>query len=269
MLVHTGMKVNSYWCSNDNFGDAATPYIIKKISGFKAKYVEERQDVYRCLVTGSIIGMKAVSKSLIWGCGMPWKDEKIFKAYDYLMVRGPLTAKRVMKQTGITPSCIGDPVLLLPRFYNPKVEKKHKFGILPSWIDHHIVEEFYSGDDVKIINIMKPIEHVVNSLLECEAVVCSCLHGIVACAAYGIPTGWVEFSDRVVGDGTKFRDFAFSCGFDTYKPLDVRSKVDLSELIKVPVVHPLVHDFDKMLDTCPFRSQSWAHKKYGRLIFRD
>lgn len=259
--------IKAYWCSNDNFGDAATPYIIKKLSGEKAKFIDERDDKnYRCLVTGSILGLEKISKSLIWGCGIPWKTEKLKTAFAYLMVRGPLTFKRVIKQTGHVASCIGDPVLLLPKLYNPKIEKKYKLGIIPSWIDRDIVKRHYKDDNIKIINIMKPIEHVVDNLLECETTICSCLHGIIACTAYNIPTRWVEFSDRVIGDGTKFKDFAASCGLDpgSYLPINLRKRSD--NLLSLPIEHPLIHDFDKMLDTCPFYPDSTAYKNYFNLI---
>lgn len=257
--------IKAYWCSNDNFGDAATPYIIKKLSGEKAKFIDERDDkTYRCLVTGSIIGLDKISKSLVWGCGMPWKTDKLKPAFAYLMVRGPLTFKRVIKQTGYKAACIGDPVLLLPRLYSPVVEKKYKLGIIPSWIDMEIAKKYYADSNYKIINIMKPVEHVIDSLSECETTICSCLHGIIACAAYGVPTRWVEFSDRVVGDGTKFRDFAASCGLKNYDPVNLRNKLD--DLSSLPIKHPLIHNLDQMLDMCPFYPNSKAYKNYFNLI---
>jgi hypothetical protein len=32
--------IKAYWHQCDNFGDALTPYLIKKISGIDAQYVE-------------------------------------------------------------------------------------------------------------------------------------------------------------------------------------------------------------------------------------
>ena len=89
--------------------------------------------------------------SIIWGTGCIDKGmigEKPSKVY---AVRGPLTREELLKKGIECPEVYGDPALLYPMIYNPKVEKKYKWGIIPHYI------EFESARDRKVIkNLEKP-----------------------------------------------------------------------------------------------------------------
>lgn len=238
--------ISAYWCSNDNFGDALTPYLITKITGHKPKHIKLEDSNHKFLITGSILGTKNAKYATIWGCGLSRQDEIVYKAHDIKAVRGPISYNKAIK-TNNYDMAIGDPGILLPRFYNPSINKKHKIGIIPSWIDHKLVCKKYP--DNYIINIFDKIENVIDNILSCEMTICSCLHGLIASVAYEVPTKWVEFSNNVVGDGTKFHDFLQSIKND-YEPINLKGKP--VQIKNLPFYHEVKNlNSDKLMDYCP------------------
>ena len=90
--------------------------------------------------------------SIVWGTGciapgrIGQTPKKIYA------VRGPLTKKELDKRGISCPEIYGDPALLFPQIYNPKIEKKYKLGIIPHYID------YFSNIDKQIIkNLAKRI----------------------------------------------------------------------------------------------------------------
>ena len=66
---------------------------------------------------------------------------------------------------------------------------------------------------------MKPYKEVIDEILKCNKIVSSSLHGIVLAEAYGIPAKWEKYSDDVLGNGFKFRDYLSGTG-RTLKDVD-------------------------------------------------
>ena len=48
---------------------------------------------------------------------------------------------------------------------------------------------------------------MIKDIAQCNHIVSSSLHGIVTAHSLNIPAVWVKLSDKVVGDGYKFRDY--------------------------------------------------------------
>lgn len=240
----------AHWCSNDNFGDKLTPYLIEKITGKKPTFVNIKDSRHKFLVTGSILGTMYASNATIWGCGIAFKDEKIYKSNGIIATRGPISFKRVIDCNAGTPKAYGDPAVLLPDYYYPTYSKIHKIGIMPSWVDMQIVNEHYPN--IFKINVFDDIEKVIKDILSCDVVICSCLHGLITCTAYGIPTKWVKFSDKVIGDDTKFLDFLSSINY-VYDFVNLKSKINEENLAKMATIHPIKNlDKKKLFEHCPF-----------------
>ena len=83
--------------------------------------------------------------------------------------------KKLLQQCIQCPEVYGDPALLYPRFYNPSIQKKYKYGIVPHYVDwdNEIIEKFKNREDegIKVINILNEnVNQFVDEVLECEII---------------------------------------------------------------------------------------------------
>ena len=256
-------KQNLFWYDKTpNFGDWIGPYIFEKLNGEKPVYSEpdNSSKASTTLAVGSIVNLSK-RNAIIWGSGI--MDSKTFfvKPHKTLAVRGPLTRKRFLELNYPCPEVYGDPGLLMPRFFNPTVEKIHPVGIIPHHIDYKRVSELYKNNtDIKVINVFGSVEEVISHILSCKEIVSSSLHGVILGNAYKIPTSWVHFSLNLPGDDVKFFDYFLSIGMDKVQgPIDLKSTPELtteelqqlSKKFQQPPSYPLI-DEEALLKACPF-----------------
>lgn len=202
----------------ENYGDLLSKYLYQKITGVKPTWYDpiNEQSKPHFFAVGSILNF-AKSESIVWGSGIINSNHKVSNC-DYRAVRGPLTRKRIVERGYHCPEVFGDPGLLLPEFYNPKIEKKFELGIIPHFGDLKIVKSLVKNSSIKIIELLtNDIEKTTREILECHNIISSSLHGIIAAHAYGIPAVWVKFSNNLFGDGIKFKDYFASVGLSEYK----------------------------------------------------
>ena len=157
-------------------------------------------------MVGSIIKY-ARRGTVVWGAGTKRANQEVSPDADYRAVRGPLTRAMILHNGGKCPDIYGDPALLLPRFYRPKRDKKFKVGLVRHYV--HLDVPVILGDGATEIPIKRcgydGIERFIDEILECEVILSSSLHGIIAANAYGIPALWCDFSGSEAtldGDGT-------------------------------------------------------------------
>ena len=110
-------RIHAFWCrtpSRPNFGDALTPWLIRRMTGQHPTFVrpEDRREKY--LVVGSIIGF-AGRASTVWGSGIMNRDDQVSPDARLLAVRGPLTRARALACGADCADVYGDPATLLPR----------------------------------------------------------------------------------------------------------------------------------------------------------
>jgi hypothetical protein len=219
-----------FWIGSSNFGDAVNVTLYKAITGSEPVYSEAS---HKIIAIGSL-AHAAAPGDIVWGTGamsadLPLKCDSTTRV---LATRGPLTDE-LLRQHGASPSGIhGDPALLLPKFFPMNEEKKYKLGIIPHYVDY---EEVVKMDLGKIINLFESPLEVIKQICQCEKVISSSLHGIVAAEAYGVPAEWKEFSKGVAGNGFKFRDYYAGTGRE---PNDGQK----------PIID------NRLLEVCPF---SW------------
>ena len=188
-----------------NFGDVLTPVLFDH---YEIPYAFEK-DSYDTICIGSI-GNKARTGTLVLGAGVAWHSTKINPFSKWLFARGPLTRAAVLNSGGACPEIYGDPALLLPRFCEES-PKKHRLCIVPHYQEFRLVKRDYPEQHVINLNKPDPLE-TARKITECEAVISSSLHGIICAHAYGIPAAWVKFSDRIIGDDTKYHDHHAAVG---------------------------------------------------------
>lgn len=248
-----------FWQRKDgNFGDELSPYIVQKLSGKNVKFFNSPSPTnVGYMAVGSVlhhlgIGMKWCE---VWGSGLMSQSNKLTHPKKIHAVRGPLTRKFLMEQGIECPGVYGDPALLLPRLFSPEVEKKYKVGIVPHFVDqkNNWVRLQSVREDVLVINVYESVEKVITDMLSCRSILSSSLHGLIVADAYEIPSLWIKLSDKVKGEGFKFRDYLLSVGVEPYKPYiptipyqSVDAPLNIIEDYKIEI------DLDRLLNSHPF-----------------
>ena len=249
----------------ENYGDLLSKYIVEKISDNPVKFVHpNKQQWYKrnrtnFLAVGSILH-HANKHSIVWGSGIIDHEQEIAEA-DFRAVRGPQTRDFLLKLGYRCPKVYGDPALLLPKYYNPKVEKEYKIGIVPHYHDYKKAVELFQDDpDIKVIDLLTmDVEETTREILSCKNIISSSLHGLIVSHAYKIPTLWVEFSDKIFGNGVKYQDYFESLKIPYYKADFIETGKSLEELLQLMQGKPLLPEDGQLekiqkalLDSCPF-----------------
>lgn len=199
----------NYYTRHNNWGDQLNKYLIEKITNKKVVKNNFKR-IPHILAIGSVLS-SASANSIVWGSGFISKDATLRTSkIDVRAVRGVLTRDRLRNEFGINcPDVLGDPAVLLPIFYDVKhITKKYKIGIIPHYKDKELpaVQSLLKNGCV-LVDIQNDIEPFIDSLNECEYIISSSLHGLIAADTYGIPNIWVAFSDKVLGGEYKFCDY--------------------------------------------------------------
>jgi pyruvyltransferase len=210
-------RSNLFWYGFQpyNFGDWIGPYLFKAFTGRDPLFCYPAP-TGRCRVqisAGSILRyITRPDVAEVWGSGVITRDETFARPLKIYSVRGPHSQARCHAQGYACPDVFGDPGILMPQVYKPARPLTHRVGLVPHYRDIDDVRAACAGrDDLLIIDVRCPVETVIDDVLSCEGIVSSSLHGLIMAHAYGRPAAWVEFSDRVNGDGVKFHDH-FSSG---------------------------------------------------------
>ena len=245
-----------------NIGDDLNVFLIEKLTKKKvlnySGFYKKKCENYLCI--GSIIEPLTDEHSIIWGAGAMYggmyplkrKPKKV------VAVRGPLTRNYLIQEGVDCPPVYGDPALLLPIVYMPKVKKKYKIGIIPHFvdIDNSVIQNLLHYDGrVKLIKIQsyRNWKTIINEINECDFIISSSLHGIIISDAYNIPNVWVEFSDKVEGNGFKFRDYFLSVGRSYNNPVRVSLSTNIEDLeIYKSIWEPIKFNSQKLIKSCPF-----------------
>lgn len=251
--------------SKENYGDLLGKYLVEKITNKKVVWAKPSAfsicnlfaPIY--VTIGSVLA-HVNSNCVVWGSGIVSKANTIKKA-KFLAVRGPQTRAYLISQGHDVPEVYGDPALLLPRYFNPKVIKEYGLGIVPHYVDFEMVNDFYKHDaTIFVIDLMtNNIEETTKVFLRCEKIVSSSLHGVIIAHAYGIPAIWQKFSNKVFGDDIKYQDYFESVGLDAYVSEATESKIGVEELetlfnnkMALPKAEVVDDLCTELMAVCPF-----------------
>ena len=253
-------KVNiNAWIDTDrevqNIGDFLSVIIVKKaaeLHGIDAeKFVNGTKHLY---AVGSVL--MGYQDATVWGAGFGYdfSDNRFFPLYsaihkfwhktDIRAVRGPET-RRILLKMGINcPEVYGDPAVLLPLFYKPKLLEKKKYVIIP----HYSRYNEYSKYNNVMSTFTKNWREFINNLCSADLVISSSLHGIILSEAYGIPCVMLDTTPST--DITKYKDWYYSTG-----RYDFTIAKSVEEAIETKVSLPSAEVISKMqnnlLETFP------------------
>ena len=134
-------------------------------------------------------GLRSFQNATIWGTGIMkdnlsglWYEKYWYAGHRHLdirAVRGPLTRNIYLKLGHQCPEVYGDPGILMPLIYQPKVvEKKKDYMIIPQYTREIEMRCFYPDDMIISMNTNN-YKSVIDSIVSCKKVYSSSLHGII------------------------------------------------------------------------------------------
>jgi hypothetical protein len=257
--MFSGKKITLFWWSEvflmnklkENYGDLLGRYLVEKISGkevvFKHPKIKHFFDTNKVLFSIGSILSNANKRCVIWGSGIISKNIAVKNA-TFLAVRGPQTRAFLLEKGYEVPEVYGDPALLLPDYYNPKITPIYRLGIVPHYSDYEEVKEWFKDDkSVLVIDLMtNSVELTTDCFLKCERIVSSSLHGIILSHAYNIPAVWQKISNKLFGDNIKFQDYFESVDLPNYKSEILQNKPTLKLLEDLFDRHPSLPKKEKI-----------------------
>jgi len=250
-------EFNLFWVKNkdSDFSSQITPYLVEKILDTKVKITNPDQTKKHVLLGNGSIISKSNDHIIVWGSGAKKTPQQFNKAKYISCVRGPLTRKRLIEQDIECPPLYCDPAFLLPKFYYPKLVKRYRLGVIPTFIDYFRFKKLYKEDtDILVINLKTDVENVIDQILSCQKTVSDSFYGLVICNAYHIPAAWVKFNER--GGDYKFHDYFLSINIQC-KPVShcQNKKIDIDNIIfndpKLKI------NFDCIIEFMPIDNKGW------------
>lgn len=214
---------------------------------------------YLCI--GSTLNYLPTRQTVVWGAGVI--DDKLElreKPARVHAVRGPLTRKHLLSLGIPCPVVYGDPALLIPYFYKPapsKKPRKYRIGVVPhyaDWTTPGLAKLKADHPDIDIIDITNYgiWTDFIDRICDCDVLLSSSLHGLIVAEAFGIANYWISLSDKVIGQGFKFRDYYASIGKQITAPLILNETSDLMALISSQPWTQGRLNLTQLLDSCPF-----------------
>lgn len=233
----------NYWDGADNLGDIISPVIVGYVAKQKGIDMRKRIDNTKHLYAVGSVLTAGCQDCTVWGSGI--LNFKIIyrlkgRKFDIRAVRGPITRMILMEHGHHVPEVYGDPAILMPKIYNPEVEKKHKVSVIT-----HMNEETEIPKGCNRISILtRDYRGFVEEIKASELVVSSSLHGIIFAEAYGVPAVLL----RPNSDGLKYFDYYYGTGRYSFPVADSVKQA----LTMIPASIPDFSEMQKnLLDAFP------------------
>jgi hypothetical protein len=248
-----------YYNEVNNFGDLLNEVLINELFDCNIRF----ESLYKCelVAIGSLLesflhgsnNLKLITKKAIlptlniWGTGFisdedtrimrPNKQQEIFfRKTKIHALRGEFTKRRIEKMLSKQiDSPIGDPGLLASKLIPySKIQKKFRLGIIPHYVDANnikIKDITTSFSDAHVINILESPISVLNKIAQCETIISSAMHGLIAADSMGIPNARLILSDKITGGNFKYNDYYSAFKIKNHNNIDFRnSKIDVGKI---------------------------------------
>lgn len=262
----TVVKMSAYFDNNGkliiaNWGDDINYWFLQEIS--TTKIISYDWSLRTRLTNrpyvmgiGSILTMFNINNSIIWGSGILLPNKPFRgRPKEVRAVRGPLTRQKLIDAGIDCPEIYGDPAMLLPLYYQPKVKKKYRLGVIQQFkrVNNQLLDSIRHDPDVLVIRIgqYKSWLDIVDEVCMCETIISSSLHGLIISEAYNIPNVWTFIDGDNPEDFFKYHDFFLSLGKDR-EPLCIYKPIT-RELIELYMEKwsPSEFDLNPLLNSCP------------------
>lgn len=235
-----------YYYKCENIGDILNEMLIEKLYGIqvkedlhiKAEMISIGSILDRLLSNGKVGQLLKLQKYAdtdnpihVWGTGFMhlYEDEQEFvRPMKIHALRGELTRQQVSQIAKKECHCVlGDPGLLASLLLKKRPEKKFDVGIIPHYVDEKnpVFEQMKKcykkqGMTALIIDVKEEPMKVLRQIAKCKVILSTSLHGLIIADSFGIPNKWCEASDKILGDGYKYRDYYSAFGVEE-KPFNL------------------------------------------------
>ena len=195
------------------------------IEWLTGKSVEWSDQPGKLVAIGSVLSFDEIKNGdVIWGSGLRSEGDVCRTNVKVLAVRGPMTRKKLLVAGIECPEVYGDPAVLMPKIYSPKIEKKYKWAVLPHYRDFYLV----ARHEGTILSVARSPFEVIDGILAAECLVTSSLHGAIIAEAYDIPVQYVPYTNQE--PWFKVADYLASTGRQSFDepivPIDTETLVN-------------------------------------------
>ncbi len=224
-----------------NFGDDISPILVSSITGRKVEHARVSQCDHAAI--GSIIEMiverrakrllrARLSPIRVWGSGCLRQGGPVTRfLLEPLALRGLLTRDRLGCRGDLP---LGDPGILFNRLHTPASTKRHRWGVIAHYTDHGsplLQKVLENTPNVKHIPLdIDPLE-TLRLIGECEHIVSSSLHGLIAADCFGIPNWRIAFEGKLDGGDYKFRDYGSAIERSAFEAIATPRSGSLDDLL--------------------------------------
>ncbi|MDR1962381.1 MAG: polysaccharide pyruvyl transferase family protein [Planctomycetaceae bacterium] len=238
------MSVPLYWWrAKPNFGDQLAPIIVQH---FAKKEVVCSEKPNKLIALGSVLGY-AKNGDSIWGTGLR-QEGLLSKKLVVYAVRGQKTRNFLLEQGIECPEIYGDPAILMPMIYRPKIMASVEITILPHYSDNKLQ---YLGEQAKlpIIHASESPKTVIDRIVKTKILVTSSLHGLILAEAYGVPVVLLRQKSQVWEPHFKFVDYFLSTGREDQTLWDISIEESVQHIPNIPKPKPI--DQEKLIKAFP------------------
>lgn len=221
-----------WWTGRQNVGDYYGHWLLDKLR-VEHTYDNVTPDLAVC---GSILQHRnqIPSTTKIWGCGFHNAlDKTNVLPYNIYALRGKLSYQKLNLKNEIA---LGDPGILISKYYNPEVEVSNDIGIVCHYLDTEFLKKEY-GNRYKIIDThTNNVEQFIRELKSCKFIFSSSLHGIIFSHSLGIPAINLETINVGSKNNFKFKDY-YSVLDIEYKKIKWYPGIDLEKIAQENYTH--------------------------------
>ncbi len=226
-----------------NFGDCLTPLLCESLTGRRVEYANIAEA--DLVAIGSLLepfffrqGSWDQYSRVVWGTGRMYggRDKLQLTKAHVAALRGRLTLENVV-MSGDRDVRLGDPVLLAARLARP-LPKRYKLGLVPHHSEHAqpLIREIADrSPDITVIDICGGVQTVLDQFAQCEFILSSALHGLVAADALGIPNEWLWLDGshhaRAGKPPFKYRDYYSVFGLQDKQPIRLSPHNTLDDIL--------------------------------------
>lgn len=225
----TGLQ---YFKERPNFGD------LLNIDLFNFFNKSTQNNKCIMLAIGSLLDNFLFNKKMkktpviVYGTGfIKDKTKKDIFAYPLKVYacRGYNTLKRLKQADNVQVVdnvVVADPGILISKIFDTKdIKKKYKLGIIPHYVDkdNALLNKIKVTNSV-VLDVCEAPKTLVKKIAECEYIISSAMHGLIAADSLGIPNIRMVVTDKLTGGDYKFDDYYSAFGISNHNRINLNEQ---------------------------------------------